>query len=281
MLSVFLMFVFYSASGQQTYENQLDKRDSLVRLYQSHQDTVTVNTWLNIRRSNQYLEEILRLDSSIFTAFPELGEKDTQSSRNAEFELTQLQHHVDSLNLLLENALKPDISPRESNNTRIILGAAFIALLLFSLAQFITSTKKLKEKETRLKEYHSDLYAARQEIEALEKTQITLASEVNRLNREIASFEDNKQLLQQLADDKLLLEQQIQEMRKAYLAESEKRKASDDKLMLLEDEKNTQILKLQSDIALLKEALTVAETFQSKLLKEMNGLINKIRNRFN
>lgn len=282
MLSIFMLFVFYLGSSQQTYENQIDKRDSLVRLYHSHQDTVTINTWLNIRRSNQYLEKIIHLDSILISNLKEVSENEQESFAEAGNKVHLLQNQVDSLYNILENDLNnPEVANIPSDNSRFIFGGAFVVVMLFSLVYIISSTKKIKDRETRLKQYHSDLYAARQEIEDMEKTQITLASEVNRLKRELASFEENHQLLQQLADDKLLLEQQIEEMRKAFIAESEKRRASETELVLMEDKKNAQIQNLQSDIALLKEGLTVAESFQSKLLKEFNGLMIKIRNRFN
>jgi DNA repair exonuclease SbcCD ATPase subunit len=276
-----MVFAFYLGSSQQAYENQINIRDSLIGLYQSHHDTVSVNTWLNIRRSNQYLEKIIHIDSIIISQLLKDNTSDQESFTKAEAKSYLLKQQVDSLNRILENDAKFEVANHRSDNSPIIFGGVLVVFFLGSWAYFIFLSRKLKDKETRLKQYHSDLYAARQELEDMEKTHITLASEVNRLKRELASFEENHKLLQQLADDKLLLEQQIEEVTKAYGAESEKRKAAENELMLLEDEKNTQIHDLQSDIALLKEGLTVAESFQSKLLKEFNGLINKIRNRFN
>jgi hypothetical protein len=276
-----MLFVFYWGSSQQSYENHIDERDSLLHLYRSHHDTVSVNTWLNIRRSNQYLEQIIHIDSIIISNLPEANTSNQESLAKAEAKSYALQQQVDSLNRVLENVVNNEGTNQQSDYSRFIFGVVLVILILVWIIYFISSTRKLKDKESRLRQYHSDLYGARQQVEEMEKTHIALASEVNRLKSELSSYEDNHKLMQQLADDKLLLEQQIEEMRKAYAAESEKRKAAENELMLLENEKNTQIQDLQSDIAMLKEGLTVAESFQSKLLKEFNGLINKIRNRFN
>ncbi len=265
--------------SQTSFEKQQKDRDSLIRVYHSHRDTVTINTWLNIRKSNQYLEQIKQNDSILIALLlQEIGNLD-YTLENDNIRLMRFRKELDSLYKLTE---KPTTSrrliPKEYNFGYFIGGfIPGLILLLISLKLF---ANRLRKREIILKQYHTELYSARQELEAMEKTHLELASEVNKLKRELSRVEDNKALLQKLEDEKVLLEHQILEIQKAFLTESEKRKEAQSKLVSIENEKNSEIQNLKSDILLLKEGISIAESFQNKLVNEFNSLIKRIKNRF-
>jgi hypothetical protein len=257
----------------------IHKKDSLLKIYKSHVDTITVNTWLNIRKSNQYLERIVYFDSLIIKSLSNIQDVNGVTN-DTKAETASPVFEFDTLHSLKE--IPAGRAPKKSKNQKenfflIIIGISIIAFLIF---YSVLIKKRLKVKEGEFKQSYTDLYAARQEIENLEKTNTILASDINRLTKELAGVEDSIKLLQHLQDEKALLENQILEVRKAYILEVDKRKELETRLQNLESDKNDEIALLKSDIQNLEDGLSEAESLRSMIVKEFNTLIEKIKNRF-
>ena len=109
----------------------------------------------------------------------------------------------------------------------LVISGLFLTLILVLLVLTGKFNKAVKEKEQQLKSYYTDLYAAREEIEKARTTENQLASEINKLKKLMDDSPDSERL----KEEKLLLENQIIEVKKAYELELEKRRGMESSLL--------------------------------------------------
>jgi len=250
-----------------------------MEIYLSHSDTITVNTWFNIRRSNQLLGQIVAFDDSLIEIFREFMQTLPQ--------MDSIVNRPDSTeNIYQSSATHSQLSVDEAETNILDTKYFYLVLLIFLIVILILSvnirlqTKKTVSKDSLLKQYHTELFNAKQEVVNLDKTHNVLASEINTLKRELDQLSANKVLFQEAMDEKVMLENQMHEVRKVYLLEVEKRKELDMKLMDFEAERNEEMNILKAEITSLNQTLSKAESSKFFMLREFDEFLAKIKNRF-
>lgn len=217
--------------SQHRLDSLTSQREIVYQKYRLHKDTVSVNTWLNIFKLNNYLGQLVVLDSLIIS---EIGISQSDESKRLDVAQSKLE------SLLSE---KMDMSRRlseaenskhlMSKNLRLIIIAGGVSLLLFILflVFFILTVNKLKKNNALVQEYHTNLYSAKSEIEQLVRDQENMAAAINMREKgfeeELKKFKDG---LDQLSDEKTMLENQMIEVKKAYDREVERRLTAEERL---------------------------------------------------
>lgn len=187
--------------------------------YRSLKDTITVNTWVNMKRMNDHLEKIVEIDNTLFDSIRSAHQRDslvldTQQQLNQRY--NDLIMEYDKLKARTDN----DLNMMLYLKMAVGFLAAFIVLLIFMLIGRNAVNKRNKEK--------AEHYEAIFEEKRLEAE--TLQVELDRMKRREKEFRDelekgmqlNMERLQglqekcnQLEEDKRRLEQSVQ-----YLPES-------------------------------------------------------------
>lgn len=221
--------------SQHRLDSLTSQREIVYQKYRVHKDTVSVNTWLNIFKLNNYLGQLVVLDSLIIS---EIGISQSDESKRLDVAQSKLE------SLLSE---KMDMSRRlseaenskhlMSKNLRLIIIAGGVSLLLFILflVFFILTVNKLKKNNALVQEYHTNLYSAKSEIEQLVRDQENMAAAINMREKgfeeELKKFKDG---LDQLSDEKTMLENQMIEVKKAYDREVERRLTAEERIKDIE-----------------------------------------------
>lgn len=187
--------------------------------YRSLKDTITVNTWVNMKRMNDHLEKIVEIDNTLFDSIRSAHQRDSlvldaQQQLNQRY--SDLIMEYDKLKARTDNDLKMLLYLKMA----VGVLAAFIVLLIFMLIGRYALNKQNKEKAEH---YEAIFEEKRLEAEALQV-------ELDRMKRREKEFRDelekgmqlNMERLQglqekcnQLEEDKRRLEQSAQ-----YLPES-------------------------------------------------------------
>lgn len=218
-----LIFLATIGFAQESIVELNQVRDSIATGYIRHTDTMTRNTWLNIMQSNKYLQQILHYDSMIMKAIPETKNED--SLRNAlMLKLTDAEKKLKTLeqrNLQIKSDLD---FYKKMYFMALILSALFLVIIVILIVLAGRLNRSVKEKDKKVKEYYTNFYSAQNELEASRKTENQLASEINKLNKQIKdNSNENREPLEKLNEEKLMLENQILEVKKAYEMEAAKR----------------------------------------------------------
>jgi len=297
MKKFFLLVLLFSNSISTHSLSRLDsltmERNKVFQKYLEHKDTMTVNTWLNIFKLNKYLQQIVNYDSVIKNEI-------IANSVNNNTSLSVIQSKVENLineKKDLNRRLSEIDSVRENSDKQLKIsafaGAIVIVLLVLFFSLYIVTLNKIKAKNTSVKEYHTQLYSAKAEIDQLQKDQMEMASEINiqkeSLNNEVKRITEKMSLLM---DEKVLLENQMIEIKKAYDREVERRIIVEDKLHSMEapvinsfEEKIQNILpdgekSLVEDIQLLKIKLEHEKSIRLSIENELNKLLHKLREQY-
>lgn len=222
ILNIILIFILPAVAQQNTRELHA-ARDSVISEYARHTDTITRNTWLNIMQSNKYLQMIIHYDSMIILASSDHLNEDSLSNalqlqlKGAEGKLMVLRQQKSQLNSDLEFY-------QRMYYMALVLSGLFLVLIIILILLTGRLNRTVKEKTKYAKEYYTGLSGARKEIEASRKTENQLASEINKLKKQLDGGEnDLKPELEKLSEEKLMLENQISEVKKAYEMEANKR----------------------------------------------------------
>lgn len=268
IIIIHFLFVLGLSGLAQVNTHEMNKfRDSIMNKYITHADTVTRNTWLNIMHSNNLLEQIIHYDSMIMQA-------STKTDQNDSLRIALLQELQDTEGKLIileqqKSQLDSDLDFFEKMYyMALILSALFLVIIAILLLLNSRQNKASKEKDKKVKEYYTGLYNARKEIEASRKIENQLASEINKLRKQLThDHKDENEALEKLSQEKLMLENQIGEVKKAYEMEASKRKELEIKVQdELQDDKSETIDTLNTRIQVLQknyEALQ-AENQQNK-----------------
>jgi cbb3-type cytochrome oxidase subunit 3 len=223
--------------GQQLVGSLQNKRDSLLKDYFLHRDTVTVRTWVNVITSNKYLEDIRQIDSVLLIENSQAVEKPLQMINEMEEEIDQLKKQ----NLVLESKVKAIKNNTSFQNTTflftILVAAIFLILFVVLFFGYSAAKKTAGIRDEESRDYLAKLNEANDEIEKLQITESDLAHKLNLLQSEyvdkIKIMLDEKSFLE---DEKAMLENQIIEVKKAYDHEVVKRKEIESELVLAQQQ---------------------------------------------
>ena len=186
---------------------------------------MAVRTWVNVVALNEYLEQIRQYDSLI-------GKIASESVRQNQLLTLQTQAEVERLaaqNQVLETRLR-QIDEDESGKQLIFtipiaLAAVFFVLAVVLFFAFNAKRRSALEKEKQSKDYHKRLYNALEDSERLNIKNNELIHEINDLQSSKKSEKEPVSYdLGSLEEDKLMLENQILEIKKVYDMEVEKRR---------------------------------------------------------
>lgn len=228
-LTIVLLVLGVVCFAQLNVNHLLEQRSTVYQKYIAHSDTMTINTWLNIMNSKKLLEQIVHFDTLIMAASVQSMQQDSFPSQ--ELSLSQINQELIAANQqLLTQKQNAAIAEAEIKSYKKYLGIlAVLALLLFvgivmSAFLSIRVNKRLKLNEKKTKEYHTDLYAAKHEIEKSIKIENQLASEINKVKQHFKKqLDDLIKEKELVVEEKLMLDNQIIEVKKAYDLETSKR----------------------------------------------------------
>lgn len=284
LIAFLLVFCLTAGKAQTSLENLFGQKDSVLNLYHNHTDSITINSWINVMQSNNFLEQITYIDSLIIQ---ELSLIDQDSL------IKDFNQQISTYDTLIYNR-DIEISRIKHDNEfykrmyymLLIIGLLFLVIIVVLL--FLTGrlNRLSREKERQLKSYHTDLFSAKAEIERSRKTENQMASEINKLKKHIAEHNEETDDTELVREEKLLLENQIIEIRKAYEIESAKRLELENELLEKDNQKEDssdivdqdevkqlnvkyEQLKAEYDDVLLKlESLNKSETDLQETLKQ-------------
>nr|NQU91779.1 hypothetical protein [Bacteroidota bacterium] len=230
-----LLAILYITSffivAQNNMNELTQKRDSVYYLYKEFKGQMTVRTWVNVVTINDYLEQIRYYDSI-------LNYIGSENMRQNEFVIQQMQGEIKKLtdqNQVLEtrvNQIGDDEDRAELIFTiPIALAAVFLIVSIVLFFAFLAKKRNAKEKEKLAKDYHKRLYNALEDVEKLNIKKNELLKEIN-TSQSSQQFESGTAIndLSGIAADKLMLENQMVEIKKAYDREVQKRMETEAKL---------------------------------------------------
>jgi hypothetical protein len=245
------------------------RRDSLIKAYILHRDTVTVRTWVNVITSNKYLEQIRVIDSVLLLENSKAVEKPYQM-------INELQDEIDSLILQkeIQNARPITLQARSSlGNTTylfiILISVIFVTLFVLLFFGYSAAKRKAKSRENESRNFLSKLNEANDEIEKMQQTVENLAHKSNLMKTD---FDDQIKKLNlsksTVEDEKILFENQIVEVKKAYDHEVLKRLEMESEMVLLQQKE-----RFTHDDSIEKSRLSDLEE-KNRLLSGENEKIN-------
>jgi outer membrane murein-binding lipoprotein Lpp len=279
LVTIWLAFSFLSGYGQANIDMLYKQKDSVLRLYSFHTDSITENTWLNVMKSNSYLKQLIHLDSMII----QQNSGVTQDSLIQDFK-----NKIKSFDTLVHNSNLELSQLRHDYNfykrmyfMLLIIGILFLLIILVLLVLTGRLNRLSRDKEKQLKTYHTDLFSAREEIEEARKTENQMASEINKLKKELAERYEGNADAEKLKEEKLMLENQIIEVKKAYELESAKRMELESELMqqdkLGEDVSGTVDQEKFEQLSQLNEALQAEQKEYEHKIEEFGKQIEALK----
>jgi len=220
-ISLFVVVSVFCDAQVDVLENLTFRHDSIYQKYKAHRDTITLNTWLNIMQSNRYLELLLKNDSAIKNILQLAGSSDSI---------------VNDLNSKLQKLTNENVSnfryQKELKNQSdfyrkmyfMLMGLSLVFLtIIVALAILVGKhSKSASTKQESIKKYHTELYGAKVEINDARKIENQLASEINKLKKQLSKKNEDSTDCQILEEEKIMLENQILEIKKAYELELQK-----------------------------------------------------------
>jgi cbb3-type cytochrome oxidase subunit 3 len=293
--NVLLLFLFFSGlflSGQESFNTIQLKRDSLLEAYFAHRDTVTVRTWVNVITSNKFLEEIRRTDSILLSGKNASVDKTYQMVNDLQEEVDKLTKENQDIQAQ-SKILKHNTSFENTTFLfSILVAAIFLILFVILFFGYTAARRKAAIRDEESRGYLAELNDARDEIEKMQTTEGDLAHKLNLL--ESGHHEKMRMLLKEkssIEDGKVLLENQLIEVKKAYDFEVVKRKEIESQMILsnqqsllienrdAEEKKDDKIRVLEIENEEVKRALKMAiNTLENEVLirKNAEDLLNAL-----
>jgi hypothetical protein len=155
------------------------RRDSMIKAYIQHRDTVTVRTWVNVITSNKYLEQIRVIDSVLLLENSKAVEKPYQM-------INELQDEIDSLILQkeIQNARPITLQASSSlGNTTylfiILISVIFVTLFVLLFFGYSGAKRKARNRDNESRNFLTKLNIANDEIEKMQQTEKDLAHKFN------------------------------------------------------------------------------------------------------
>ena len=302
---IVLMLLFFDCVAQdELHSIQLD-RDSIYQKYLEHTDTMTIRTWVNVVTTNKYLDQLKSYDAILIEYY-----------RKAELQYTTdvfvLQSDLKILSLKYEELkIKNQIQITEATPGRnyflitLIIAVVCLLVLIFVLILFYKKGRQMTKLNVQTKDNHTKLYDAKKRIEQFEQTELKLASEINNqksnYEKHLLSLQKEKEIAE---DDRLMLANQISEVKRAYDLEVQKREGLEDELALagenadiveeskiilvkanemavqLKESKQQNIL-FEAELERVNKRLQTEVESRMKIEEELSTLLNKIKTEFN
>jgi len=300
VLQLFLFFYSLVLSGQESINTIQLKRDSLLEAYFAHRDTVTVRTWVNVITSNKFLEEIRRTDSILLSGKNASVEKTYQMVNDLQDEVDKLTR--ENQDIQVQSKILKHNTSFENTTFLFSILVAVIFLILFVILFFgyTGARRKAAIRDEESRNYLAELNDARDEIEKMQTTEGDLAHKLNLL--ESGHHEKMRLLLKEksaIEDGKVLLENQLIEVKKAYDHEVMKRMETESELVSAQQQgrlgnsavnEQQRIIELEEKIRLLElESFGISKvlnksladlegevTFRKRAEDSLNNLINQL-----
>ncbi len=272
-----LILIFFISSlvlcGQEAFNTLQNSRDSLLKAYFSHRDTVTVRTWVNVITSNKFLEEIRRTDSILLSGKNPSVEKTYQMVNDLQEELDKLTR--ENQELQAQSRIKQHNTSFKNTTFLFSVLVAVIFLILFVILFFGYSGARRKAaiRDEESRNYLAELNDAREEIEKMQTTETDMAHRLNLLE---AEYHEKFELLfnekSAIEDGKLLLENQLIEVKKAYDHELMKRMETESELVLSQQKGrlNPDVVNEQQGMIELEEKIRLLEVENIEVSKVLN-----------
>jgi DNA repair exonuclease SbcCD ATPase subunit len=249
---------------------------------------MTIRTWVNVVTINRYLEEIRKTDSILLN-------EDSKSLEKPFLMLNDLQDEIDSLNKHNQE-LQNKVNAEKKQTTfeystflfTIVVASIFVVLFALLFIGYSRAKKKSAEREDESRNYLTKLNEANEEIEKMLNTENDLAHKLNILQTDqetnLAKIIQEKS---EIEDEKILLENQILEIKKAYVFEVTKRMEKESELVsckqqiqLMDDSKGEKqkITDLEGKVSLLA---IEKEQLEKTLVNTQTVLETEIKSREN
>jgi cbb3-type cytochrome oxidase subunit 3 len=223
LLFILLLLTLASLQAQMRLDELSGKYDSIYMKYRAHKDTVSVNTWLNVMRSNAYLEDLMRIDSMIKKQIRHTSSSDSVI-RELKSRLNAEQEENSKLTGIIDNRTHELEFYQNMFYFLIAVVAIVMILLVIMVFLFQKANKSKLDNQSEIKKYYTELHAARNELDQAREIENQLASEVNKITRQLnTKLDEATQMNRALEDEKLMLNNQILEITKAYDLELTKR----------------------------------------------------------
>ena len=217
LISVCVLFVFVGKT--QIPEMPVSsQRDSVLKLFIAHRDTITKDTWISVMQSNNYLNQLIRLDSLLLIKGDSLNVDSIRSAHAKQMnDYESLVKTIDFERVQLQQENK---FYKKMFYMLLFISLLFLLLIVVLLMLTGRLNKAVKVKEQQVKTYHTKLYDANIEVEKSRTTENKLASEINKLKKQLSDGSNTIQEVELLQEEKLMLENQILEVKKAYEMEA-------------------------------------------------------------
>ncbi len=219
---LYFIFVVFAVSlfAQKSDDYVNVQRDSIYKRYKQHNDTMTINTWLNIMNAKKQLESLLFYDSLII----EKLSKKLSKKFIADTTLFKLNENFDLLKIknshLIENFNESDAEKKYFQNMFTITVISTGLLLIVSIVLIVLFGRlkgNIKRKDKEIKNHLTDLFSMRELIRKSEITEKKMASEINNINKQRTEDLEEMRLEKDFAiQEKSMLDNQIIEIKKAY-----------------------------------------------------------------
>ncbi len=281
-LSILLAFIVLCA--QDVDKDLRNKRDNLLNNYFQHRDTVTVRTWINVITSNKYLEEIRIMDSILLTKNSNALEKPYQMIDDLEEDVNNLTKQNLALKSQIDAVYEKDTFEKTTFQFTILVASIFLILFVLLFFGYIAAKRKAERREAESRNYLTKLNEANHEVEKMQQTEHDLAHKLNVIQTDYQeNFNKIKLSKSEIEDVKILLENQIIEVKKAYDYEVVKRIEIESELVLAKqhdrlaqnsDLLKTRILELEESSKLLEVENENIDNVLTKTLLALEGEVS-------
>lgn len=236
--------------------------------FRSLKDTITVNTWVNMKRMNDHLEKIVEIDNVLFDSIRSAHQRDSLALA------AQQQFNQRYNDLIMEY---DKLKARTDNDLNMMLYlkmavgvlAAFIVLLIFMLIGRNTVNKRNKEKaehyEAIFEEKRLEAEAFQVELDRMKRREKEFRDELEKgMQLNMERLQGLQEKCDQLEEDKRRLEQSAQ-----YFPESIPGKNDDEKIALIPEDAGemTEMIRTLSEER--DSLINLAGQLQKKLENEM------------
>lgn len=187
------------APGQTAFSDSLNtaERDYFYRKYRSIRDTMRINTWLNLKRVSDNLEQVVKRDQSVIDALNRKIESDAVEMAALRDSVLRFQELRNSSHGL-DNQLYSD--PEAMLKLKVALAASFILLLVFFALYY--------GKSRRLRQGRHELEQAAAANEAYQLQLGALDAEIRKLRHRETEFREELEKGMETFQSRLLSLQQ-------------------------------------------------------------------------
>lgn len=190
-----LLFPFTTAKGQQVHQDSLllEERAYFYRKYKSVRDTMTINTWLNLKRVSDNLEQVVKRDQQVIDVMNARILSDSVIIAN----LTE-RAQLNEKQIAKDNTKNVWVKPGEKLMLYLKVAVSILFILSLTLLYFLKSRyNSLKKSRKKSEHFESLVQVKHQEIEVMD-------SELRRMKQRELDFRDELEKGMQLNQEKLL-----------------------------------------------------------------------------